>query len=124
MCNGGRILHHFKREIGKPNTHVVFTGFQPPGTMGRAIIDGAESIRIFGERYPVRAQIHTIGGFSAHGDQDDLLRWYGAIAERPPVYLVHGEPEVAEVLQRKLEYLGTKTAIARSGQTLDLTTLG
>jgi len=55
MCNGGRILHHLRREAGKPNTHIVFTGFQPPGTLGRAIIDGADSIGIHGERYPLRA---------------------------------------------------------------------
>lgn len=123
MCNGGRILHHFKREIGRPNTHIVFTGFQPPGTMGRAIIDGVDSVRIHGETYAVRAQIHTIGGFSAHGDQDDLLRWYGGISNRPNVFLVHGEPSAAEALGNKLAFLGADATVAGSGQRVDIAAL-
>ena len=106
MCNGGRILHHLKREIGRPQTHVVFTGFQPPGTLGRRIIDGAHTVRIHGELFPVRAQVHTIGGFSAHGDRDDLLRWYGGFSNRPPVWLVHGDPEAAGAFRHALRNEG------------------
>jgi metallo-beta-lactamase family protein len=84
MCNGGRILHHFRHNIERRETHVLFTGFQPPGTLGRRIIDGAETIRIFGDTYQVRARTHTIGGMSAHGDRDDLIRWLEGIDGAPP----------------------------------------
>jgi metallo-beta-lactamase family protein len=102
MCNGGRILHHLKRDVGKKQTHIIFSGFQPPGTLGRRIIDGADTVRIHGEQYPVRAQVHTIGGFSAHGDQEDLLRWYGGFEGPPAAYLVHGDPAASEAFQREL----------------------
>ena len=121
MCNGGRILHHFRREIGRKETHVIFTGYQPPGTLGRRIIDGAESIRIQGEHYPVRAHIHTIGGLSAHGDQADLLRWYGEFDGRPPAFLVHGDPEASQAFGRKLQQeTGADVCVAEAGQTLNL----
>lgn len=120
MCNGGRILHHFRHNIDRRETHVLFTGFQPPGTLGRRIIDGANTIRIYGETYQVRAKTHTIGGMSAHGDRDDLLRWYGAIDGNPPVHLVHGDREAAEGLQTALAANGATVEIARSGQKTSL----
>ncbi len=121
MCNGGRILHHFRREIGRKETHVVFTGYQPPGTLGRRIIDGAETIRIQGEHYPVRAKVHTIGGFSAHGDQADLLRWYGGFEERPPAFLVHGDPEASQAFRKKLlRETDAEVRVAEPGQRLNL----
>ncbi|MEJ2088161.1 MAG: MBL fold metallo-hydrolase [Gammaproteobacteria bacterium] len=120
MCNGGRILHHFRHNIDQRETHVLFTGFQPPGTLGRRIIDGADTIRIFGETYRVRARIHTIGGMSAHGDQGDLIRWYEGIDGAPPVHLVHGDQEAAEGLERELAARGHIVEIARSGQRIDL----
>jgi metallo-beta-lactamase family protein len=127
MCNGGRILHHFKREIGRKETQIIFTGFQPPGTLGRRIIDGAESVRIHGDPYPVRAQIHTIGGLSAHGDQGDLLKWFGALADRASgmlprgVFLVHGDPDAAEAFRVKIDSeCGSEAAIAAPGDRVDL----
>jgi len=124
MCNGGRILHHMKRDLGKPQTHLIFTGFQPPGTLGRRIIEGAETVRIHGEHYPVRAQVHTIGGLSAHGDQQDLLRWWGGFAEPPPTWLVHGDPEASEAFQRKLGAQSpAPVRVAGAGERVDLGSL-
>lgn len=122
MCNGGRILHHFKREIGRPETQIVFCGFQPPGTLGRRIIEGAETVRIHGEHFAVRAGLHTIGGFSAHGDQADLLRWFDAFGtnaagERPQCYLVHGDPEAASAFQDTLRStFGVEARIPVAGE--------
>ncbi|MEZ5560238.1 MAG: MBL fold metallo-hydrolase [Pseudomonadales bacterium] len=121
MCNGGRILHHFKRDIGHKQTHVVFTGYQPPGTLGRRIIEGAETIRIHGEHYAVRAHIHTIGGFSAHGDQEDLLRWYRGFETPPQTYLVHGDPDASAAFRRHLHNkLDVEAVVAKSKQRVDL----
>jgi len=122
MCNGGRILHHFKREIGRPETQIVFCGFQPPGTLGRRIIEGAETVRIHGEHFAMRAKLHTIGGFSAHGDQADLLRWFDAFGinaagERPQPYLVHGDPEAAAAFQGRLRRdFGVEARIPVAGE--------
>jgi metallo-beta-lactamase family protein len=123
MCNGGRVLHHLRRDLGRPECHVMIVGFQVPGTLGRALVDGEPEVRIFGETIPVAAQIHTVGGFSAHGDQADLLRWYGCFAGRPAVCLVHGEPEPARVLQRSLRSLGASAWVPQPGTRFDLATL-
>ncbi|HEX7035703.1 MAG TPA: MBL fold metallo-hydrolase [Pseudomonadales bacterium] len=124
MCNGGRILHHFRRDLGRRGTHVVFTGFQPPGSLGRQIIEGAETIEIHGAPYPVRAKIHTIGGFSAHADQADLLRWYrgsGEAQPAPATYLVHGDPKALTGFQTHLARVaGVQAHVPRSGERVDL----
>jgi len=103
MCTGGRIKHHLKHNIWRSNTRVLFVGFQARGTLGRALVDGAREITLWGETMRVAASIHTIGGFSAHADQDGLLQWYGAIDGHPPVSLVHGEPQAMEALGRVME---------------------
>jgi len=120
MCNGGRILHHFRHNIERRETHVLFTGYQPPGTLGRRIIDGARTIRIYRETFQVRARTHTIGGMSAHGDQADLLRWYEGIEGRPPVHLVHGDPEAAETFRVRLAEMGASSSVADMGQKIEL----
>ncbi len=91
MCEGGRIRHHLRHNLANPAAHIVFVGYQANGTLGRRIVDGAKSVRLFGEDIPVRAQVHTVGGLSAHADRDGLCAWYGAVANHPPVCLVHGE---------------------------------
>lgn len=103
MCTGGRVLHHLKHNVWKPQCHVVIVGFQAYGTLGRRLVEGADTIRLWGEEIKVNAQIHTVGGLSAHGDQADLLDWYGAIADTPPVCLIHGEPDSQKALAKKLE---------------------
>jgi len=78
MCSGGRILHHLKNNVWRPECHLLIVGFQAYGTLGRRIVDGAETIKLWGHDYRVRIQVHTIGGLSAHGDQADLIAWYRA----------------------------------------------
>jgi metallo-beta-lactamase family protein len=120
MCTGGRIVHHLKHNLARPECDVVFSGFQAQGTLGRAIVDGREYVRIHGSPVKVAARVHTLGGFSAHGDQHDLMRWYGAIPGRPPVWLVHGETTAAEGLRDALRRDGVRAEVAVPGAVLDL----
>jgi len=120
MCTGGRIVHHLKHNLARPECDVVFSGFQAQGTLGRAIVERREYVRIHGSPVKVAARVHTLGGFSAHGDQHDLMRWYGAIPGRPPVWLVHGEPAAAEALRDALRRGGARAEVATPGVTLDL----
>ncbi|OED43389.1 MBL fold metallo-hydrolase [Chromatiales bacterium (ex Bugula neritina AB1)] len=102
MMTGGRIKHHIKHNIWRSNCHLIVTGYQSHGTMGRKLVEGAKKIRLWGERVRVKARIHTIGGLSAHTDQRGLMDWYGNFKSRPPVFLVHGEASTMEVLKQKL----------------------
>jgi metallo-beta-lactamase family protein len=102
MCSGGRIRHHLKNNLWRNNTHIIIVGFQAQGTLGRALVDGAERVSIFGKEIAVNASIHTLGGFSAHADQGQLLDWAGHFSEpRPDLYLVHGELEKMLALQKQ-----------------------
>jgi metallo-beta-lactamase family protein len=119
MCSGGRILHHLKNNVWRPECHLVIVGFQAYGTLGRRLVEGAETIKLYGDEYRVRIQLHTIGGLSAHGDQADLIEWYDAFRNRPPVYLVHGEPDAQHVLAKKMRKdLHAPVHIAERGQTI------
>jgi metallo-beta-lactamase family protein len=120
MCTGGRIVHHLKHNLARPECDVVFSGFQAQGTLGRAIVDGRDQVRIHGAPVQVAARVHTLGGFSAHGDQHDLLRWYSSIPGRPPVWLVHGEASAAEGLRDALRGQGSRAEVAAPGIRLDL----
>lgn len=92
MCNAGRIQHHLRHNLWKPEAAVLIVGYQAEGTLGRRLVDGATWVNIWGEHISVKAQIHKLGGFSAHAGQSDLLRWFDAIApSRPKVALTHGE---------------------------------
>jgi metallo-beta-lactamase family protein len=93
MCTGGRVRHHLKRHLGREQSSVVFVGYAAERTLARQIVDGARSVKIFGEVYPVRASIHTIGGFSAHAGQTELLAWQEHTAEPEITFLVHGEQD-------------------------------
>jgi metallo-beta-lactamase family protein len=104
MCTGGRIKHHFKHNIWRDNAHVIIVGFQALGTLGRILVDGAKTIKLWGETIQVNANIHTIGGFSAHADQQGLLYWYDHFDNKPPLILVHGEPKAMNTLAQKLNY--------------------
>jgi metallo-beta-lactamase family protein len=120
MCTGGRIVHHLKHNLSRPECDVVFSGFQAQGTLGRAIVDGRDTVRIHGAPVNVAARVHTLGGFSAHGDRQDLLRWYGAIPGRPPVWLVHGESAASASLRDALRERGAEAEVAKPGLVLDL----
>lgn len=102
MCTGGRIRHHLKHRIWQDNTHLVFVGFQARGTLGRLLVDGAKNVKLFGSNYAVHAKVHTLGGFSAHAGQDELVAWAGNFAGKPRFNLVHGEPEALSALAEKL----------------------
>jgi metallo-beta-lactamase family protein len=124
MCEGGRIVHHLKHNAWRPECHVLIVGYQARGTLGRRLVDGDQYIRIHHETIRVRAQVHTIGGLSAHGDQDDLVRWYKSFKGAPPVWLVHGEPEAAAALQERLAGEGaSQVAVAEPGMKLNLATI-
>jgi metallo-beta-lactamase family protein len=117
MCTGGRILHHLKNNIWRPQCHLVIVGYQAIGTLGRRLVDGAEDIKLWGDTYRVRAKVHTIGGLSAHGDQADLMDWYASFEGRPPVYLVHGEERgQVPLLKRLREELNAPAEIAHYQQ--------
>jgi len=124
MCNGGRIVHHLKHNLDREETQVLITGYQAQGSLGRRLVDGAEIVRIHGQDITVRAAIHTVGGLSAHGDQDDLARWYECMENRPPVYLVHGEVEAQEAFRGYLgKRSGARVDLPRPGDVLDLSAL-
>ncbi len=104
MCTGGRILHHLKQNLWRPQAHVLIVGFQSYGSLGRRLVDGAESVKIFGEEIAVKASIHTLGGFSAHAGQGGLMRWLEPLARhRPRIVLTHGEDRGREPLAALIE---------------------
>jgi len=103
MCTGGRIKHHLVTNISRRESTVLFVGYQASGTLGRGILNGARNVRIFGQRYPVRARIAQIGGFSAHADRDGLYRWLGHLKKTPRhVFVTHGEARAARNFVRFL----------------------
>ena len=93
MCTGGRVKHHLKHNLWRTKSSIVFVGYAARGTLARRIIDGAERVKIYGEEIHVRASIHTIGGFSAHADQAELLAWQRQTGNPQTTFLVHGEEE-------------------------------
>ena len=102
MCTGGRVRHHLKHNLWRNDSSVVFVGFAAQGTLARRIIDGARNVRIFNEDIQVRANIYTIGGFSAHADKKELLNWHGKTANPAQTFLVHGEIESMQSFARDL----------------------
>ena len=124
MCNGGRIVHHLKHNLWRRECHVIIVGYQAQGSLGRQLVDGRRRVRIRGETIKVTAKIHTVGGLSAHGDQNDLARWYRGFKNHPPLYLVHGETASAQALAEKLNTeLRAPVTVAHTGQTVDLASL-
>ncbi len=118
MCTGGRIRHHLKYNLGRRNCRIIIAGFQASGTLGRQLVDGAETVKLFGDTITVRASVHTLGGFSAHAGQSELLGWAGRFRTRPRVFLVHGEPEAQRQLQQAFkDQLEVDVSIPEPGQT-------
>jgi metallo-beta-lactamase family protein len=118
MCTGGRVRHHLKHNLWRRDSSIIFVGFAARGTLARTIIDGAQTVRIFGEEIPVRARIHTIGGFSAHADQAELLDWYRQTGAPQLTFLVHGEEDT---MRRFATQLGNvRVEMPETNQSFDL----
>jgi metallo-beta-lactamase family protein len=109
MCNGGRILHHLKHHLGHSSTRVVIPGFQAEGTLGRKLVEQVPEVFIYGDRITVRATVHTLGGFSAHAGQKELLLWANSLKEGNARFaLTHGEDSQRAILRDKLIAQGVK----------------
>lgn len=123
MCEAGRIRHHLAHNLPRAESSVVICGFQAGGTLGRRLVDGAQSVTLFGQRLPVRATVHTIGGLSAHADQPGLLEWLGHIEKAPrATFVVHGEYEAAEAMAGAIaEKLGwSEVYLPEAGESIEL----
>ena len=118
MCTGGRVRHHLKHNLWRRDSSVVFVGYAARNTLARRIIDGAETVRIFGEDIPVRAHIYMIGGFSAHADQAELLAWHQSIEQPEITYLVHGDEDAMKAFSRRLK--GTEVRMPEMHQEFEL----
>lgn len=101
MCTAGRIMHHIRHNIDDHNCHFIIAGYQSRGSLGRRLVDGAKEISIMGDRKLVKASIHTLGGFSAHAGQADLVHWYESVARAgtPMTFLTHGEDSARTALK-------------------------
>ena len=122
MCNAGRILHHLKRNLWREEAHVLIVGYQGHGSLGRRLVDGRSMVNIHGEQVVVRAKVHTLGGFSAHAGQTDLLHWLGHVApSKPRVVLIHGEDgprrTLANLVHRQFRLT---TALPRMGEAIEI----
>jgi len=112
MCEGGRILHHLKNNIGDPNNVVLFVGYQAQHTLGRYLIEGRDPVKIFGEKYRVRARIEEINALSAHADHDELLAYLGAAnGHFHRAFVVHGELPENEAVASALRQMGVPDVI-------------
>lgn len=122
MCNAGRILHHLKANLWKPEAHVLIVGYQCEGSLGRRLVNGEKMVSIHGEKICVKAGVHTMGGFSAHAGQTDLLTWFSAIApKKPRVVVVHGEDKPRAALARKIQQrFKLPSTLPKMGETIEL----
>lgn len=122
MATGGRVLHHLKLRLPDERTTILLPGFQAAGTRGRALQEGAEEVRIHGQRVPVRAKVVTLDGFSAHADRDEILRWASGFHHPPrDVFVVHGELQASDALAETLRArLGWNARVAKDGETVSL----
>jgi len=119
MMTGGRIVHHLKHHIWKPETHLIVVGYQASGTLGRALVDGAQRVRLVGDEIAVRGKIHTIGGLSAHADRDDLTAWLDDVGDAS-VHLVHGEPDALLSFRDHLRERGRTASIVEDGEPVEV----
>lgn len=102
MCTGGRVRHHLRHNLAHGDCSVIFVGYAAEGTLARIIIDGAKSVKLFGDRVPVKAKIHTINGFSAHAGASDLKRWHARTGNPGQTFLVHGEEPVMQAFAKDI----------------------
>lgn len=121
MCTGGRVLHHLRHNLWRHECAVIFVGFAAEGTLGRRILDGERSVKVYGEEVSVNARIYTINGFSGHAGQDTLIDWIEGTGDPQKVFLVHGEDRPRETLAAKLdETLGMPVHLPTQGETIEL----
>ncbi|GAB5493218.1 MAG: MBL fold metallo-hydrolase [Phototrophicaceae bacterium] len=122
MAEFGRVVHHLKNRIEKPNNTVLITGWQAPNTLGRRIVEKQEIVRIFGEEYNLNAHVEVLNGFSGHADKNELLSWVDAIQHKPKrTFLVHGEPESANAFKAILaQELGLTVDVPQLHQSFNL----
>ncbi|MBN2063720.1 MAG: MBL fold metallo-hydrolase [Sedimentisphaerales bacterium] len=118
MCTGGRIKHHLANNISRPENTILFVGYQAQGTLGRQILEGQSEVRIFGEMFPVKADITKINGFSAHADRNELTRWLGNLKQPPRhLFVTHGEAQVAGDFASHINAtLGWQTSVPQYGE--------
>lgn len=124
MCEAGRIRHHLKHNLWRPESTILFVGFQVPGTLGNTLLNGAKEVRLFGETIEVKANIQNIPGVSGHADRDHLLRWIKAFEKKPKrLYVVHGEDKVCDEFAAYVEQeTGISSVAPYSGDCYDLRT--
>jgi len=121
MCNGGRILQHFKHRLWNEHNSLVFVGYQVEGTLGRKLVDGATKIKVYGEDIIVKAKVHTINGFSAHADQNGLIDWMSKFSKLDKIFLIHGERDKQEIFQKEIERrLHKKAHIVKYGEKIGI----
>ncbi len=122
MCEVGRIKHHLKHNLWNPKNTILFVGYQAPGTLGRKIVDGAKTVKIFGEEIAVNARVEYIEGYSGHADQEGLLNFVYSFVKQPShIFLVHGEPEGQKVLKEMIiQNTNIPVTIPEYGETYDL----
>ena len=113
MCTGGRIKHHLKHNLGRPESTVLFVGYQGQGTLGRQIVEGNREVRIYGRQWKVAARVERIYGFSGHADRKALLRWLTNLKQPPRrVFLAHGDESAAASLAEHVQQsLGWDVAV-------------
>ena len=103
MCDVGRIKHHLKHNLWNPKSTILFVGYQAPGTLGYNIVNGAKTVKIFGEEIAVNARVEYIEGYSGHADQEGLMNFIYSFIQKPKhIFLVHGEEESQNVLKEKI----------------------
>lgn len=124
MCDAGRIKHHLKHNLWRPECTIVFVGYQAQETLGRRLIEGAKTVKLLGEEINVQSRIYSIQGFSGHADQRGLLDWVGGFKQKPSkIFLVHGEEEATTELSKRIsEDFEIQCQVPKLGQTIELTT--
>lgn len=122
MCDAGRIKHHLKHNLWRKDSTIVFAGYQAVGTLGRAILEGAKTVRLFGEEIEVHAEICRLKGISGHADNEGLIKWVSAIENKPArVFVTHGEDSVCDIFKNRLiDELHLKATAPYSGTIFDL----
>ena len=122
MCTGGRIKHHLIANISRPESTILFVGYQARGTLGRRILRGDNPIRILGHERDVQANIEVLNGLSAHGDREDMLSWLSNI-DTPPrrTFVVHGENSASATFAQAIATLGWDVEIPAFGDAVELT---